>query len=228
MRGWSRAQSDPVRAALTLPPMRTFDLPSAWRQLGAYFQNLSDRFGPAWSFMEERFTLRARRTLKAWIETGEAAFRQLLLIEAQKLPSPAYAPEPSTHRRDSDAPRQPAREISERALGIEAAPMFRLVPPAGFVVLAEQAAPRRANMHRAKQRRSPTRALALRLAALQAAFNDVESQIHRMAKVLARSAHAAMAIFIDRPDPLRLPRDLIDALRAETLRVITAAPTDSS
>ncbi len=208
--------------------MQIFDLPSAWRQLGSYFQNLADRFGPAWSFMEERFSLRARRTLKAWIETGEAAFRQLLLLEAQKIPAPASAPLPSSHRRDSNAPREPAREISERALGIEAAPMFRLVPPAGFVIVGGRVATQRARNDRAKQRRSPTRALALRLAALQNAFNDVERHIHRMAKVLARSAHAAMAIFIDRPDPLRLPRDLIDALRAETLRVITAAPTDSS
>ena len=208
--------------------MQIFDLPSAWRQLGAYFQNLSDRFGPAWSFMEERFTLRARRTLKAWIETGEAAFRQLLMLEAQNIPVPAYAPQPSPHRRDSNAPREPAREISERALGIEAAPMFRLLPPAGSIIIGEQASSPRARNDRAKQRRSPTRALALRLAALQTAFNDVERHIHRMAKVLARNAHAAMAIFIDRPDPLRLPRDLVDALRAETLRVITAAPTDSS
>ncbi len=203
------------------------DLSQAWSQLGAYFQNLADRFGPAWSFMEERFSLRARRTLNAWIETGEAAFRQLLMLEAQNILAPAHAPQPSPHRRDSDAPRQPAREISERTLGIEAAPLFRLLPPAGFVIVGGQAAARARN-DRAKQRRSPTRALALRLAALQAAFNDVESQIHRMAKVLARNAHAAMAIFIDRPDPLRLPKDLIDALRAETLRVITAAPTDSS
>ncbi len=225
--GIERAQSDPIRRALTLAPM-SLDLSQAWSQLGAYFSEIIDRFGPAQSWMEERFTKRARRTIEAWLDACEAALRQMLMLEARGLtlaPSTRAAPQ----RRVSNAAPLPVRDIPERALGVEIAPAFKLFPPSAVTLSRDDdmRPPRSADM-RETIRRSPTRKLARRMAALEAALADADLYVRRMARALAKNNALVLRIAVAKPDPTRLPRALVDRLQAETTRLLRASPTDSS
>ncbi len=195
-----------------------FDLPAAWRIAHQLYRALIARFGTPSALMEERLTKRARIALDAWLTSAENTLRQLLLIEAQSRP-------PQQRKITAPIPPGARSTLPLRIVDltdIEPSAPFRLTPPPAYVTLHETPS---ASHSRARTKQNPTHALAHRLAALNAVFENPEPHIRRMARAIRRGRLIMRIMLAPRA---HAPRDFAKSLSAECWRLVDASSADTS